>query len=144
MNKVFMLVDAGRLGRNVVEDWKNPHGNAPTHPVDTMPEAIVGGTHHAPPFVDPFHTIPHPVDPIAVAAAEAPMPILYDHLHYPYLHPPPHPAFPLPLYHGHHPPPGIDPHQIMIPPAFAHYPNAANENAQDVANQTDPGYNTGK
>jgi hypothetical protein len=124
-----MLVDAGRLGRTVVENWKQPHANAPAHPVNAMPEATVGDVHQ-------YHAIPHHVDPMALAAAEVPMHV--NPLHYPFLHPP-HPAFPMPLYPRHLPPPGIDPHQIMAPPAFAYHP-AADENAHHVANQTDPNH----
>lgn len=116
-----MLVDAGRLDRVVVKDWKRTPANIPIQP--TIPEE---GPHHAPPFAEPYHaTMPHRPEHSLPGAAFLHYNVFDPALHYPPPHPP-HPLvgpYPGPLMHGH-PPPGVDPQQLMMAPVPYHTDNA--------------------
>lgn len=120
-----MLVDAGRLDRVVVKDWKKNPANVPLHP--TIPEE----GHHAPPFPEPYHaTMPHRPEHNLPGVGFLHYNMFDPALHYPPPHPPHPPGGPYPgtLMHGH-PPPGVDPQQLMMPHVQYHTDNT-NEHVQ--------------
>ena len=116
-----MLVDAGRLERNVVSNWKESHGRITEHSANTIPKSTIGGgIHHAPPLAELYHAIPYP----PAVAAGVPFHHMHDSLYC--THPPPPPgAYPVPMPpmpHGHLPA------ELMMPPPGYHANHADKNN----------------